>query len=297
MRDELSHDILRFLDKIEISSLLKSKHWLSGRHLSRIKGDSPEFKEFREWQDGESIRLVDWKSSARQQKRLIRERDHQGTLDHYIIVDRSPSMDFPNAPNDKFTKQKFLIGLILYLIQSQGDPFTMVHDSKTGPWVGERQRGSEALHRSIGHLAQLEIHSQSNVGACLEHLRQRLKKPSFIWHLSDWDSPPESALHATKQLQTGGHHIKALHLYHPWELELPWSQLTHFKDLEEQYPDLVLDTSDLKNAFREEMGRHLETIEDAFLAMGIEFCSIDLMASPEQWLGRLFLNSKDHALG
>ena len=288
MRDDLSHEILRFLDQIELASLLKSKHWLSGRHQSLIKGDSPEFKEFREAHRGDSFRQIDWKSSARSSKQLVREQEHQGTLEHWIILDTSRSMDFPQDEFNKHRRQKFLCGLLMYLFQSQGDHFCLNFNTDITQRCFAPSRGPDALHRFIGELADLKPDNTHDQVDLLTQVQSQMTRPAHLWILTDFDHEPEPLLKKVKELKNLGHDVKILHLSHPSERELLWNGLIQFVDLEDQVPLQELTPQLISKEYELAYTQHMNFIGNFCRKSGINLCSIDVTHSPEDWITSLF---------
>lgn len=288
MRDDLSHEILRFLDQIELGSLLKSKHWLSGRHQSLMKGDSPEFKEFREAHHGDSYRHIDWKSSARSQKKLVREQEHQGTLEHWIILDTSMSMDFPQGDFNKHRRQKFLCGLLMYLFQSQGDHFCLNFNTHNTQRCFAPSRGPDALHRFIGELADLGTEHQHDQIDLLTQVQSQMTRPAHLWILTDFDRDPEPLLRKLNQLKSLGHEVRICHLSHPLERELTWSGLIQFTDLENQTPDQELTPQNIAQEYQMAYLQHIRSIDKACQKNGIHLNAIDVTHPPEDWITSLF---------
>jgi uncharacterized protein (DUF58 family) len=73
-----------------------------GQHLRRKAGQSLEFREFRSYQMGDDIRLVDWRASLRRGLnggRMVRVFEAEERMTLLIIVDTRPAMRLPeHAP-------------------------------------------------------------------------------------------------------------------------------------------------------------------------------------------------------
>ena len=68
--------------------------YLTGRHLSKIKGDGLDFRELREYTFNEDAKKIDWKVSAKLQKPMIKEFDEEKELNIKIVLLLSGSMYF-----------------------------------------------------------------------------------------------------------------------------------------------------------------------------------------------------------
>lgn len=297
MRDKLSHedshDLFRFLDRCDLRSILKSKHWLSGRHPSARQGDSPEFKEFREHRSGESVRLIDWKSSARTQQQLVRVKDHQGTLEHWVWCDNSSSMAFPKPedPHNKFKQQKVLLGLLLYLIHAQGDHFSLGYSQQGDPHFNNMGRSPKDLTDQVGELFDLSTDPQHQPHSFLgQHNRHHKRKPSHFWIASDLDRELDPLFNELQNLKHQGHQVHLLHLYHPQEKELPWNGPHIFEDLEHHIDPISIPAQNIREAYQQAHAMHLEEAHSRCLNASIHFTSLDVTQAPEAWLSSIFLS-------
>lgn len=80
------------------STLIQTHTALSGHKTGyfkvRVPGAGYDFDQLRDYQEGDDVRRIDWKSTARMQKLLIREyRDERSRTTH-ILLDCSSSMNF-----------------------------------------------------------------------------------------------------------------------------------------------------------------------------------------------------------
>jgi len=67
---------------------------LSGRHLSKFKGEGLDFREIREYNFNEDAKKIDWKITAKFQKPMIKEYDEERELNIKIVFLLSGSMHF-----------------------------------------------------------------------------------------------------------------------------------------------------------------------------------------------------------
>ncbi len=65
-----------------------------GERLSKKKGISIEFADYRNYSDGDDLRHLDWNVFARLDTPVIRTYQDEEDLHVYLLVDLSPSMDF-----------------------------------------------------------------------------------------------------------------------------------------------------------------------------------------------------------
>ena len=92
-----------------------------GEHGRRRAGVGDAFWQYREWSNGESIRQVDWRRSAKSDKLFIRERERQNPALLQIWCDQRPSMNWTSDPKIPTKAQRgLIIGLALAIATRAG---------------------------------------------------------------------------------------------------------------------------------------------------------------------------------
>src|SRR5512144_1656245 len=96
----------------------------AGPHKSHYRGTAVEFADYREYAEGDDIRLVDWKVFARTDRHYVRLYDAERNLLSYLVVDTSGSMDFRGANIQTDSKLAYacrLAAALGYLVVREGD--------------------------------------------------------------------------------------------------------------------------------------------------------------------------------
>ena len=104
---------------------------MAGTHLSKQRGTSAEFTEYRLYRQGDDTRRIDWKLLARSDRAYIRLATDRATLPTTIVLDASASMAFPLASRAKWRlAQQIAIGLAA-VVHADGDPVGVaVHEAR-----------------------------------------------------------------------------------------------------------------------------------------------------------------------
>lgn len=76
---------------------------LSGRHASRLRGRGLTFEELREYREGDDIRTIDWKASARLRRTHVRVYSEERERPVLFVVDQRANMFFGSARTTKAT--------------------------------------------------------------------------------------------------------------------------------------------------------------------------------------------------
>ena len=103
--------------------------FITGLHKSPFHGFSVEFAEHRQYNQGESIKHIDWKLFGRTDKLFVKRFEEETNLRCQIVLDNSSSMYFPFDESKPFVSKSktnyglFAASVIIYLLKLQRDAF------------------------------------------------------------------------------------------------------------------------------------------------------------------------------
>ena len=86
--------ILEAIKRIRIISRKRVRELFAGEYKSVFKGKGIEVEEVREYQPGDDISAIDWKTSARKGVLYVKKFREEREISLYLVVDASASMDF-----------------------------------------------------------------------------------------------------------------------------------------------------------------------------------------------------------
>lgn len=101
----LDPKFLARLEQLEIVSRKIFQGRMKGERLSRKKGQSVEFADFRSYVVGDDLRFLDWNLFGRLDRLFIRLFLEEEDLHFYILIDNSLSMDFGEPTKLHYAKQ------------------------------------------------------------------------------------------------------------------------------------------------------------------------------------------------
>lgn len=99
----------------------KSNSILAGKHASRLRGRGLDFEEVRKYVNGDDIRNIDWKVTARTQETHTRVYTEEKERPVLIIVDQSKSMFFGSQVRTKAVVAAELAALSAFRVLDEGD--------------------------------------------------------------------------------------------------------------------------------------------------------------------------------
>src|SRR6267143_4998191 len=97
-----------FLTRLEQLELVSRKIFMGrmkGERLSKKKGQSVEFADYRNYVVGDDLRFLDWNLYARLDRLFLRLFMEEEDLHFYVLLDNSLSMDFGSPSKLHFAKQ------------------------------------------------------------------------------------------------------------------------------------------------------------------------------------------------
>lgn len=184
----------------------------SGNLLSKIKGHGIDFDEIREYQWGDDIRRIDWKTSAKLQKTYSKTYKEERERPILLLVDFSPTMFFGTKAAFKSIVAAHFATLVGYLATAHQDRVGAVIYSQNShleckPKAGKA--GIQALIKSlvlIHHQAyyqpQINQQNQGKIGLVegLKRLKRIIKPGSLLFVISDFYNLDEAAKSLLQQI-------------------------------------------------------------------------------------------------
>lgn len=198
----------------------------SGCLLSKIKGHGIDFDEVREYQFGDDIRSIDWKTSAKYQKTFSKTYKEERERPIFLLVDLDHSMFFGTRIAFKSVIASRLATLIAYLALEHQDRIGGViyganNHLEFKPKAGKA--GIQALIKSLVHIHQSprqETTEADNLSQALLRINRTIKPGSLLFVLSDFYQFSKNS-QATLQ-QIGKHNDVVLNfIYDPIEKTPP----------------------------------------------------------------------------
>lgn len=134
---------------IRFTTKRKTINILEGRFSSVFRGRSLEFEDLKEYDFGDNVHDIDWKSSSRTGKTLIRRYVAEKKHNVLLAADTRPSMlgDTP-AGESKQDLAAMICGTVAYLAGREGADFSMA-------WCGEKGSVWNYFRSGEAHLERM----------------------------------------------------------------------------------------------------------------------------------------------
>lgn len=159
-----------------------------GTDNSMFVGSGLEYASSRPYQPGDSIRLLNWRLTARTGRPFVREYEALKRTCIYIIVDTSASMAVSSSPRSKHDVAVWLAAALGLIAQRRMSPVAIVGaGERTVPLVPSLIRND--LWQSLEPLRVKDYHERTNLGGRITRLTARATRASVFIIISDLHDP------------------------------------------------------------------------------------------------------------
>lgn len=252
-----AHDLQR-ISNLQIFARQVVEGFCSGLHRSPHKGFSVEFKQHRPYVPGDEIRRIDWRVFGRSDRYYIREYEEETNLRATIILDRSGSMAYGGEEKGGVSKLEYatkLAACLTYLMLRQQDSVGLVtFDNKIRRHIPPRSRLSH-MQVLLDEMQRGKPGEETDLGSVLHDLVPKLNRRGLLVIISDCFGDVNAFLKAMAHFRHARHEILVFQIWHPDELDFPFTQWTQFECLERAGVKHLLDPVGLREAYLENLER------------------------------------------
>lgn len=172
---------------ISIYASKKTSNILDGEYKSIYKGRSLDFDDLREYVIGDDIKYIDWKSSARSGKTLIRRYIAEKKHNILFVLDTGKKM---LGDTKKIEPKKELaimtMGTLAYLVNHHGDMVGSMYNTYKGLQYYPLKTGIQNIQKMIYHYeSDIDKDTGRNLNDILIHISQYMKRKMIIFIITD----------------------------------------------------------------------------------------------------------------
>jgi uncharacterized protein (DUF58 family) len=180
----LSPEFLHRLEQLELVSRKIFLGRMKGDRLSKRKGQSVEFADFRSYVVGDDLRFLDWNLLARLDRLFIRVFLEEEDLHFYLLVDTSLSMGFGSPTKLQFARQVVAALGFVGLVNMDRVVIEALNDS--APQIMPALRGRRSLWRMLDFLQKLEPAGKGDLKNALRSFSIRSSGKGVVVLVSDF---------------------------------------------------------------------------------------------------------------
>jgi uncharacterized protein (DUF58 family) len=192
-----------------------------GSHQSAKRGSGIEFKEYKNYTVGDSLKQLDWKYFARTDHYMIKEAEVERQQESLFVLDKSFSMKLENNGVSKFNYAKAMIASLAYIADRQHDVYTLFNSSK------EAADYTEFVYQTLEEKASANF--------TMEDMSPRYerRKKSTVFLFTDGYATTEELDTTLKKWNYAAEQVILIHLLFDAEISLSFNkQHYRFQDLE-----------------------------------------------------------------
>lgn len=190
-------DEIRFESSLELLAKQVVEGFITGLHKSPFHGFSVEFAEHRLYNNGDSVKSIDWKLFAKTDKLFSKRYEEETNLRCQFVIDVSSSMYFPNDKYNKLTFSVQSTAALIYLLKRQRDAFGL--SLFTDQLKLNTPAKSTSVHQKFlfakleEMLAASQLNVQTDLSAALHQIADLIHKRSLVVVFSDMLQTANSA--------------------------------------------------------------------------------------------------------
>jgi len=246
--------------------------FITGLHQSPFHGFSVEFAEHRAYNNGESVRNVDWKLMARTDKLFVKQFEEETNLRCFLVLDTSSSMNFPEKGLSKLEFGVYSAAALMYLFKKQRDAFGLCLFSDQLDFISPAKSTSAHLFYLFAELEKVLQDKRSmqstGISAVLHQLAGQVHKRSLFIIFSDMlenamDEQKSADLFAALQhLKHSKHEVVIFNISdHQKELEFNFENRPyHFVDLESG-AEMKVHPNEIRDGYRSALNAYRHNLE------------------------------------
>lgn len=187
---------------------------LHGAHRSRRVGSSPEFSEYRPYQQGDDPSRIDWRLFGRTERVAIRLAHDDSSLRTGVVVDASTSMAWPAESLDKWRAAAAIALGLCAVAFGEGDPVGLVIGGCAQPAVIPPGGRRDTVERIRARLVALTPGGSTPLAPLLPQLRS-CRRLAIV---SDFLGDAHALLERSRELVAQGRDVYAVHVVADEEL-------------------------------------------------------------------------------
>ncbi|MDD5507584.1 MAG: DUF58 domain-containing protein [Bacteroidales bacterium] len=274
--------------------------FITGLHKSPFHGFSVEFAEHRQYNQGESIKHIDWKLYGRTDRLYIKRYEEETNLRCQFILDNSSSMYFPVLEKPSFDQpNKIIFGIyaiaaLMHMLKGQRDAVGLSLFSDRIELHTEARSSSVHHKYLIGQLEKMlqpiALNEKKNTLAteALHEIAERIHKRSLVILFSDMmDSEKTTGdlFSALQHLRYNKHEVILFHVVEKTkELDFDYDNRPHrFIDMESG-EEVRLNPSDVRNSYMKSVMDYRNELKLRCAKYRIDFVEADINRGFDQIL-------------
>ncbi len=264
----LSPQFMRKLDQLALVSRKIFAGKMRGERLTKRRGESAEFADYRNYVAGDDLRFLDWNIYARLEKLFIKLFLQEEDLHVSLLVDTSKSMDWGTPSKSLYSRQ--VAAAISYIAMTNLDRLSVYAYSDGLQYEMTGIRGRRWVFRVMDFLTSMRYDGASNLPAACKQFAIRHPQPGIVLILSDFFEKGgyEEGL---RYLLGRNYDVYALQMLSPEEIEPEMVGDLRLTDVEDDDVAEVTISRALIHRYRKNLEAYCGELKEYCNARGISY--------------------------
>lgn len=261
---------MRKLASFEFAPKALAEGYLAGRHKSRARGNSMEFRDYRQFVQGDDPSATDWRVFARSDRKYLRTYEQETNLECHILLDSSASMGYGDGTQTKLEYASFFVAALCHLTMRGGDKVSLTtFDDKIRR---HHPPGGTTRHlQSLMHTLESNTPGgRTSLPEALLRAHPLLKRKGTLIVVSDFLDKPAGIFAALSPYLHKRFKVHLLNILAPSELDLSGLGDARFLDMEDGR-SVAADATRIRSGYVEAMRDHVNSLRQLSSRKGIEY--------------------------
>lgn len=223
-----------------------------GVHGRRRVGLGETFWQFRRYQPGDPVRMIDWRQSAKTQAVFVRETEWEAAQSIWLWRDASPSMHYRSRKDlqDKSEHADMLVLALASLLIAAGENVALLG-------TGHLPTSGRMAYNRFCHAVLAEVTETEGLPAI-----ELLPRHGHVVWVGDLLAPLDDIKARMAAYVSRGVHGHLVQVLDPAEETLPFKGRIRFQGLEGEAPTLIGRTDTVREEYAERMTTHQAGLKD-----------------------------------
>ena len=245
---------------------------MPGIHRSLRQGRGTEFFQYRPYDPGEDLKVVDWKVYAKREELVAKTFQEDTNFNLFLVLDTSASMGYQGeaASCTKLHYASMLAACFAYLAYRQGDRVGLfAYGQEVQQWIRPKS-GHAHFGRVVNALAQLQSGGVNKHEAMWDQLVGNMPGRSTVVFLSDFLEAEDILPERLRFALSSRYESLCLQVLDREEEKLPSGDALRFVEMEgtrevSTSPEVIRDEfSNRMNEFKDTLERNLSSVSAEF---------------------------------
>ncbi len=243
-----------------------------GHHRGPRHAFSLEYSKHREYNPGDSLKLVDWKLYGKSDRFFVKQFEEETNLEGWLLMDVSRSMSYQGsrAAVTKLQYASYLAAALAYLLLQQKDLVGLVLFDEKLRRVVPPSSASKQLNLILCELKNAKPGGVSQFEDAARLVASRVRKRGLMILFSDLLSAPHQIEKTFKQFLHKCNELMVFHILAPEEIYFPFKRFGYFEDMETK-KRILLQPASFREEYCKQVKDYLETIKKICFKLRVSY--------------------------